>query len=137
MLFRSAIIHLNSAVFQADGNTKTPLYIATIGNGISVVLGYILILGFGPVKGLGLYGAAITNNVRIIVMMLVGLYLLFAKNGMFDRVKIEKTIFNMDMVKDVLKFGVPTASMPDYRELSFKTSMLSLYNRTLCGHIFM
>lgn len=104
-----AIIHLNSAVFQADGNTKTPLYIATIGNGISVVLGYILILGFGPVKGLGLYGAAITNNVRIIVMMLVGLYLLFAKNGMFDRVKIEKPIFNMDMVKDVLKFGVPTA----------------------------
>ena len=64
-----AIIHLNSAVFQADGNTKTPLYIATIGNGISVVLGYILILGFGPVKGLGLYGAAITNNVRIIVMV--------------------------------------------------------------------
>ncbi len=68
-----------------------------------------MILGFGPVKGLGLYGAAITNNVRIIVMMLVGLYLLFAKNGMFDRVKIEKPIFNMDMIKDVLKFGVPTA----------------------------
>ena len=26
--------------------------------------------------------------------------------------------------------------MPDYRELSFKTSMLSLYNRTLRSHIF-
>jgi len=43
------------------------------------------------------------------LQLLVGLYLLFAKNGMFDRVKIEKPIFNMDMVKDVLKFGVPTA----------------------------
>nr|DAO53245.1 MAG TPA: hypothetical protein [Caudoviricetes sp.] len=27
--------------------------------------------------------------------------------------------------------------MPDYWELSFKTSMLSLHNRTICSHIFM
>ena len=104
-----AIIHLNSAIFQADGNTKTPLYIATIGNVISVILGYILILGFGPIKGFGLYGAAITNNVRIILMMTIGLYLLFGKNGMFDKVKIQKFVFNNDMVKDILKFSIPTA----------------------------
>lgn len=104
-----AIIHLNSAIFQADGNTKTPLYIATIGNVISVILGYILILGFGHIKGFGLYGAAITNNVRIILMMTIGLYLLFGKNGMFDQVKTQKFVFNNNMVKDILKFSIPTA----------------------------
>lgn len=104
-----AIIHLNSAIFQADDNTKTPLYIATIGNVISVILGYILILGFGHIKGFGLYGAAITNNVRIILMMTIGLYLLFGKNGMFDQVKIQKFVFNNNMVKDILKFSIPTA----------------------------
>ena len=32
---------------------------------------------------------------------------------------------------EFLGFSYLAASMPDYRELSFKTSMLSLYNRTL------
>ena len=38
---------------------------------------------------------------------------------------------------EFLKFSYLAASMPDYWELSFKTSMLSLHNRTICGHIFM
>ena len=36
---------------------------------------------------------------------------------------------------EFLGFSYLAASMPDYRELSFKTSMLSLYNRTLCSKI--
>lgn len=104
-----AFIHLNSAVFQADGNTRTPLYIATIGNIVSVILGYILILGVGPIPGYGLLGAALTNNVRVIVMMVIGLYLLFGKNGMFDCMKIESPLFKIGMIRDILKYGVPTA----------------------------
>ena len=33
---------------------------------------------------------------------------------------------------EFLKFSYLAASMPDYWELSFKTSMLSLHNRTIC-----
>lgn len=36
---------------------------------------------------------------------------------------------------EFLKFSYLAASMPDYWELSFKTSMLSLHNRTICCHI--
>ena len=37
---------------------------------------------------------------------------------------------------EFLKFSYLAASMPDYWELSFKTSMLSLHNRTICCQIF-
>lgn len=36
---------------------------------------------------------------------------------------------------EFLKFSYLAASMPDYWELSFKTSMLSLHNRTICSKI--
>ena len=36
---------------------------------------------------------------------------------------------------EFLKFSYLAASMPDYWELSFKTSMLSLHNRTIRSHI--
>ena len=40
-----AVIHLTSSIFQADGNMKTPLYIAVIGNIVSIVFGYVFYFG--------------------------------------------------------------------------------------------
>ena len=37
---------------------------------------------------------------------------------------------------EFLKFSYLAASMPDYWELSFKTSMLSLHNRTIRSQVF-
>lgn len=104
-----AVIHLNSSMFQADGNTKTPLYIATIGNLVSMVLGYVFILGIGPIQGMGLQGAAITNNLRIIVMLLVGVYLLFNRNSVYRSHELSKFNLDMGIIKELIRFGVPTA----------------------------
>lgn len=105
------IVHLNSSVFQADGNTKTPLYIAMIGNCVSAIFGYILILGIGSINGMGLTGAAITNNIRIIVMALVGLRLLFGRNGMFEGINCESIFpINWKEAKEIIRFGIPTAA---------------------------
>lgn len=104
-----AVIHLNSSMFQADGNTKTPLYIATIGNLVSMVLGYVFILGIGPIQGMGLQGAAITNNLRIIVMLLVGVYLLFNRNSVYRSHELSKFNIDMETIKELIRFGLPTA----------------------------
>lgn len=121
-----AIIHLNSSVFQADGNTRTPLYIAMIGNTVSIVLGYILILGVGPIEGLGITGAAITNSLRIVVMTLVGVWLLFGRSGKFEGIE-KYPIFPIDMkeVKELLRFGIPTAAGNSF--WNFATLFLSGY----------
>lgn len=104
-----SIIHLNSSIFQADGNTKTPLYIATIGNLVSMVFGYVLILGVGPIQGMGLKGAAITNSLHILVMLFVGVYLLFSKKSVYRSHEIFKIKFDIKTVKELVRFGVPTA----------------------------
>ena len=104
-----ALIHLNSAAFQADGNTKTPLYIATIGNAVSIVLGYVLIIGIGSYGGLGLTGAAITANIRIIVMAVVGLWLLFGNGVMFAQYKDVHMEMSVQSFKELVGFGIPTA----------------------------
>lgn len=101
-----AIVHINSVVFQADGNTKTPLYIAMAGNIVSILAGYILIIGIGSFSGLGLVGAAITNNIRIIVMLFAGLYLLFRKYNMGLECN---SYMDKNFAINMLKFGVPTA----------------------------
>lgn len=101
-----AIVHINSVVFQADGNTKTPLYIAMVGNFVSLMAGYILIIGIGSFSGLGLVGAAITNNIRIVVMLIVGLYLLFRKYNMGLECN---SYMDKNSAINMLKFGVPTA----------------------------
>ncbi|MDX8420130.1 MATE family efflux transporter [Stecheria sp. CLA-KB-P133] len=121
-----AIIHLNSSAFQADGNTRTPLYIALIGNSVSIVFGYILILGIGPIQGLGITGAAITNSIRILVMMLVGIWLLFGRNGEFEGIELE-SIFPIEKkeVKEILRFGLPTAAGNSF--WNFATLFLSGY----------
>ncbi len=104
-----AIVHLNSSMFQADGNTKTPLLIATIGNVVSMLLGYVLILGIGSFEGLGLKGAAITNDLQIIVMVVVGLYLHFHKSISHNKkIKIDLHL-NKGTVKSLVRFGLPTA----------------------------
>ena len=103
------IVHLSSAVFQADGNTKTPLYIATIGNIVSVFIGYVLILGVGPFKGMGLTGAAITSILKIIIMTFISLWLLFGKNGLLYGYLNEELYIDVYSGKDIAKFGIPTA----------------------------
>lgn len=103
-----AIVHLNSSMFQAEGNTKTPLLIATIGNVVSMLLGYVLILGVGQFTGFGLMGAAITNNIQIFVMVCVGLYLHFFKNSSNQNIKIDLHL-DTDTVKKLIRFGIPTA----------------------------
>lgn len=104
-----AVIHLTSSIFQADGNTKTPLYIAVIGNVVSIVFGYVFILGVGSFEGLGIVGAAITNNLRIVVMFFIGLHLLFGKNGVLADHFSKKMPFDFKAFKELIIFGVPTA----------------------------
>lgn len=123
-----AIIHLNSSMFQADGNMKIPLYIAMIGNLVSIVLGYVLILGIGSIKGMGLQGAAITNNLRIIVMLLVGMYLLFNRNFAYGLRDFSKFSVNIKTVKELIRFGLPTAignSFWNFASVFLSTCILS------------
>ena len=74
-----AMIHLNAAAFQANGNTRTPMLIAALGNMVNISLGYALIFGFRFIPALGIKGAVISQNFSFAVMALSGLFLLYGR----------------------------------------------------------
>ncbi len=105
-----AVIHLNTAAFQAHGNTRTPMVIAAIGNLVTITAGYVLIFGLGPLKGLGIMGAVLGQNLSFIVMAGIGLFLLYGKHGLFVHTKMN--LFHLPDIKDakeIFSTGIPVS----------------------------
>lgn len=104
-----AFVHLNSSAFQSTGDTRTPLYIAIIGNILNIIFGYILIFGLGSFEGYGLMGAAYARTAGYIVMVIVGQYLLFGYKGLYRDYIKEKIRFDIDELRALVKAGIPAA----------------------------
>lgn len=111
---------INASIFQGQGNTRIPMFIAAFSNCISIILGYVLIIGIGSFTSLGINGAAITKIVSSIVMCLMGLYLIYGKNGLLygaGNASI-KEILIIDDIKSILKLGIPAALEYSFWNLS-------------------
>ena len=114
-----AVIHLNAAAFQANGNTRTPMVIAALGNLVNIVFGYMLIFGFRFIPALGINGAVISQNLSFIVMALAGAFLLYGKNGPFAQ--YEKNLLKLPLKEDVremLSSGIPAALEDSFWQLA-------------------
>lgn len=114
VIFTAPFLMIMAAVtgaFQANGNTKTPMYIAIIMNIINVVIGYVLIYGKFGFPQLSLLGAAIALLISQVCGALLGIYLLYnKKHGLFSTV-ISKNFFKLDLgtLKSVYSLGIPAA----------------------------
>ncbi len=114
VIFTAPFLMIMAAVtgaFQANGNTKTPMYIAIIMNIINVVIGYVLIYGKLGFPQLSLLGAAIALLISQVCGALLGIYLLYnKKHGLFSTV-ISKNFFKLDLgtLKSVYSLGIPAA----------------------------
>lgn len=73
-----------AAVMQGMGNAKTPMYIAFIMNGINILLSFLLIFGYLGLPMLRIKGAAIATVMAQFTGALIGLYVLFSKNGILS-----------------------------------------------------
>ncbi|KAB1197089.1 MATE family efflux transporter [Haloferax sp. MBLA0078] len=64
------------AALQGAGDTKTAMWLMVVSAGLNVVLDPILILGYGPISGMGTRGAAIATFVARLFATAVGVYIL-------------------------------------------------------------
>ena len=114
-----AVIHLNAAAFQANGNTRTPMVIAALGNLVNIILGYVLIFGFNFIPALGIDGAVISQNISFAVMAFSGLVLLYGKSGPFAH--CEKSFLKLPQKEDtreILSSGIPAALEDSFWQLA-------------------
>lgn len=105
-----AISLVVTGVLQGMGNAKTPMKIAFIMNIVNIICGFILIFGNLGFPALGLRGAAIATVIAQIISALLGLYVLFDKNGVLGSM-YNRSFFELDFkeIFSVYKVGMPSA----------------------------
>jgi len=106
----TAIILLTAGILQGMGNAKTPMIIVGILNGVNIVFSYVLIFGKFGLPELGLRGAAIAYNISYGIAALMGLIVLFGKNGTFAKLGGGfKLRFNRTQSIRLIRFAIPTS----------------------------
>lgn len=105
-----ALVRLNASAFQAKGNTRTPMIIAAAGNLVSMISGYIWIFGAGPFAGYGIHGAALAQNLSLIVMFILGLYLLYGRHGEYEGAFDNWKMQDFSGTARLVHLGIPAAA---------------------------
>lgn len=122
-----------ASVLQGMGNAKTPMKIAIIMNATNIIVSPIFIFGFIGMPKLGLYGAAIGWVTAQFVGAMVGLFVLFNKNGVLASCK-NKAAFKLDkhQIKEVYKVGMPSAFESIFWQISaiILTTLILKYGKT-------
>lgn len=104
-----AAVSLNASAFQANGNTRTPMRIAALGNLVNIVCGYVLIFGLGSFAGLGLAGAAISQVLSFTAMLAGGLWCLYGRKGLFAGMLKRIPRPDPGVFRDICRLGIPAS----------------------------
>ena len=101
-----AILFLGNAALRGAGDTRTPLYVMALVNGLNIVISYLLIHGAGPVPAMGVLGSAVGAAVARGVGGVVILALLVRGRG---RLRFQRNAwrFHPETVRRILRVGVP------------------------------
>ena len=109
----TAIMSVNTAVFNGRGDTRTPMFIAVAMNGINVVGCYLLVFGLGSFHGLGLIGSAYSVILSKGVASLAGLWLIWGRRGCFPpagTAKERRLHLDVSVAAEVFAGGLPVAA---------------------------
>lgn len=99
-----------AAALQGMGNAKTPMLIAFIMNLINIGFSFILIFGHLGIPALGIKGAAIATAISQFCGSLIGLYVLFGRNGVLNSMLNRHFFkFHINEIIDLYKVGLPTS----------------------------
>lgn len=98
-----------TGLYTAQGDSHTPLKANLVGLATNMVLDPLLILGVGPVPGLGVLGAAIATlfaHVLVLFVLVRGIFYNGKKENLLREVRFFE-IPKARYIKGVLKMGVP------------------------------
>lgn len=105
-----AIMLVIGGVLQGMGNARTPMLITMTMNIVNIMVGYVLIFGKLGFPAMGIRGAATATVISQIAAVILGLYVLFNKDGVM-RSYFNKSFFSIDMaqVKQIYRVGLPSS----------------------------
>ncbi len=113
-----AIMLIVGGVLQAMGNAKTPMKIAIIMNFLNVGFGWILIFGKFGYDAMGIKGAAIALVIAQIISAVIGLYVLFGRDGVLSYRKQKELRLDFSQIKSIYGMGIPAAMEAVFWQIS-------------------
>lgn len=105
-LLASALMFIGNAALRGSGDTRTPMRVMAVVNGVNIVVAYTLINGLGPFPAMGVAGSALgaalgrtTGCVMVLLILLKGKAVL----------KLNATDLRIDMVqlRRIINVGIP------------------------------
>ncbi|WP_407661602.1 MATE family efflux transporter [Haladaptatus caseinilyticus] len=94
------------AVLRGAGDTRTAMWLMVLSAGLNVVLDPILILGFGPIDGMGTQGAAVATLIARVFAAIVGVYVLLRGNWGIQ-LRPEDLTPDWPVLKRLISIGYP------------------------------
>lgn len=108
----TAIMSVNTAIFNGRGDTKTPMYIAFAMNAANVVGCYLLVFGIGSFTGFGLIGSAYAVVISKGMAAALGVWLIYRKKGLFKDITSHANGLRPDtkVISEVFSGGLPVTA---------------------------
>ncbi|MDD7795272.1 MATE family efflux transporter [Clostridium sp. 'White wine YQ'] len=107
-LFLQSVMMTCTAIVRSHGLTKISMLVTLGINIVHVILDYIFIFGPLNLPVLGVRGVAISTNISKLLGLIIMLYVVFKNVGHGISIK-NITPFPKNIVRDLLKIGIPTA----------------------------
>lgn len=85
---------------QGTGDTKTPMNVNLVANGLNIVLDPIFIFGLGPIPAMGVYGAGLATVLACFIGMAAAVYLYIKRHGVGLKI-------DLSIISPILKLGLP------------------------------
>lgn len=96
-----------TGIFTSSGNSKTPFVVNTVGLFMNIILDPLLIFGVGPIKPLGVVGAALATILSQLLVTIIFVYT-FIKNGYSLKLNNKKYV-KLKYINSICILGGPTA----------------------------
>lgn len=129
-LFYSAIAMVPFMIFQTlrcygDGMSETlpAMIVIIIGNGLNVILNYLLIYGHGGFPAMGVAGASLGSLISRIFMVFALLVMLFYWKNLWQYLAdCRFRIYQKKLFKKVLTLGIPTSFQMTFEVTAFSAA---------------
>lgn len=120
ILFAGTLIilfsNISSSLLRGEGDVKRAMIVMMLGAGLNIILDPIFIYALK----LGVKGAAWATMVSLCVTSAFLLYWLFIKRNTYVTISFHKFRFRKDILKDILRVGIPSTFM----QMSMALAML-------------